>query len=580
MRWRIVLFLILLGVLSTRLDSANAENISKSPYPSEDVNVAINAAGEIGAVWVEKFSDGNQQVYFAIRRNELWSSPEVIRGQSGISAYPRISRGVSGGFVAVWHDQTINCIRFAQYQESWSTPITVSQVGGHDFGWPAVTTTTNGRIAVAWMSGNPTFSDIYVTVFQNGWSDPVNISNTPYGSKYCDLAYGPNGEIHVVWQDDRGEDNFRPLMNNDQGNGSWMQSSEINNIQGWCFRPVTAVNSRNDILSCFYFHNGSSYWASYRLNGVWQSPQVISDIGNHQDHDLYFSDVCPFEEDGFLYVYRDSAFNIFYTSARDGKVGNAVPLTGNFQCYCPSIDYSPSLGAVAAWTDRSGNSDVFVALFDPENASPKDGIQPPLGVVANYRNIPLAAAEQKAAMIINRNLFTIQYFWKITWALDPRWTAWNFTLSKYRIYRKLKTVDLWEILAEVSPSVLLYIDKDGVFKEDRFDYQVRGVDNLGNEFYAYNRITWASNPANSDQKITVQSYNVYRKLSGQSSGSFSLWKTVDATTNLLEDHSTEIRQQTEFDYAITSVSDKGKESVKATAQKINSSVRKPRGLDF
>lgn len=577
MHWRIISFLLLLGLFFGQLYTADAENISKSPYPSENVNIAINNAGEIGAVWVEKISSGNQPIHFSIRRDGVWSSPAAIQGQSGISAYPRIAKGINGGFVAVWHDQTINSIQFSQYQGSWSTPVTVSQIGGHDFGWPAVTTTTNNRIAVAWMRGDPMFAEIYVTIFQNGWSDPVNVSNTPYGSKYCDLAPGPNGEIYVVWQDDRGDDYFRPLLNNDQGNGRWLQFSEINDIRGWCFRPVVAVNSRNDILSCFYFHNEASYWGSYRLNGAWQDPQIVSDIGNHHDHDLYFSDVCPYEENSFLYIYRDSALNIFYTSFRDGKPETSLALTNSADCFSPSIDYNASLGAVAAWTNRSGNCDVFVAIFDPGNGTPGEGIQPPLNVVADYPKIPLAAAEQKTGLIINRNLFTIQYFWKITWALDPRWTDWNITLTNFRIYRKLKTTDLWELLAEVGPTELLFIDKNGVFKEDRFDYQVKGVDNMRNEFYAYNRISWAPNPANNDRKIIVQGYNIYRKLNGQPAGSFTLWKAVDAATSVLEDHSTEIRQQVDYDYALTAVSDKGKESVKVTAQKNQAQRTKPVG---
>jgi hypothetical protein len=586
MRWRIVIFLLLLGIFSIWLYSTDVENISKSSSPSEDVSVAFNEAGEIGAVWVEKFSNGNQQVYFSIRRNGLWSSPAVIRGQSEISANPCIAKGVDEGFVAAWHDQKAKCIRFAQYQGSWSTPLTVSQIAGYDFGKPAITTTTNGRIAVAWQRGNKTFTDIYVTINRNNsWSDPVNVSNTHYASKYCDLAYGPNGEIYVVWQDNLynppTEDSLRTMINNDRGNGSWIQPSYIDNIREWCFHPVVAVNSQDDILACYYYKQARSYYGTFRLNGEWQSPQVISDIGNHQEHDRYFSDVCPYGANGFLYIYRDIVFNIFYTVVRDGKPEKAVALTSSRQCYHPSIDYNSSEGAVAAWTDRSGNNDVFVTIFDPQDITPPPPppeavIQPPLSVEAAYLNIPLVATELKTELIINRNLFTVQYFRKITWAFDTRWPNWNITLSKYRIYRKLKTTDSWDVLAEVSPSVLLYIDKNGVIKEDRFDYQVRGVDNFGNEFYAYNRIRWAPNPANSDAKITVQGYNVYRKLSGQPSGSFTLWKKVDAATNLLEDHSAEIRQQKKYDYALTAVSNKGKESVKAVAQKINGSALKPR----
>ena len=567
-----ILFLLIAGVFFAHLDSADAENVSRSPYPSENVNVAINAAGEIGVVWVEKISSGNQPVYFSVRSNGAWSTPGAIYGQSGSSAYPRIAKGVNGGFVAVWHDLTANCIRFSQYAESWSTPITVSQVGGHDFGWPAITTTSNGRIAVGWMRGNPSFSDIYVNIFQNSWSGPVNVSNTPYGSKYCDLAGGPNGEVHVVWQDDRGDDYFRPLLNSDQGNGSWARYSEINDIQGWCFRPVLAVNSLNDILSCFYFHNGASYWGSYRLQGSWQEPQVFSDVGSHQDHDFYFSDLCPYEDDAFLYIYRDCALNIFYTTARDGKAGNSVALTSSADCYGPSIDYNPALGAAAAWTDRSVNSDVFVTVFDPQSGSSGSGIQPPIGIVADYRNVPLTPAEMKAELVINRNLFSIQYLYNISWAYDNRWSDWNINLTKYRIYRKLKTAILWDLLTEVGPAVLCYIDKNGVTRDDLFEYKVLGVDNLGNEFYTYNRISWSPNPINTDRSIVVQGYNVYRKASGQSAGSFALWKAVDAATNAWEDHSAEIRQQQKYDYALTAISDVGKESIKAAAQKLFSST--------
>jgi hypothetical protein len=68
MGWRIVLLVLVAVVSSARLDAAEAENISKSAYPSEDVCVAFNAAGEIGAVWVEKVSASSQPVYFSIRR--------------------------------------------------------------------------------------------------------------------------------------------------------------------------------------------------------------------------------------------------------------------------------------------------------------------------------------------------------------------------------------------------------------------------------------------------------------------------------------------------------------------------------
>jgi hypothetical protein len=571
----IALVLLLSSALLADLKAADAINVSRSSQPSENVNVAINNAGEIGAVWVEKFSSTDQRIFFSIFSKDSWSAPGAIPGQSGVSSNPRIAKGIAGGFVAAWHDQTTQCIRFSQYQGSWSTPITVSQIGGYDFGWPAITTTTNGRIAVSWMRGNPAFSDIYVTIFDTSWSGPSNISNTPYGSKYCDLAGGPNGEIYAIWQDDRGDDFFRPLLNNDQGSGQWQRYSEINDIQGWCFRPVLAVNAQNEILSCYYFHNGAGFYGSYYLGGTWLDPTLYSDVGNHQDHDFYFSDLCPLGENGFLFVYRDCGLNIFYTAAMEGKPGSMVQLTNSGDCYAPSIDYHPSVGAVAAWSDRSAGNDVFAIIFDPQGGPIGEGIQPPTRVTADYRSIALAPSDMTAEPVVNRNLFTVQYFWRISWSPDSRWGEWGLNLAKYRVYRKLKASAAWQLHAEVGPNELSYIDRDGVSKDDRFDYKVRGVDELGNEYYAYNRISWAANPLNTERQITVQGYNVYRRLAGQSSASFVLWKSVDAATLAWEDHATEIRQQTNYEYALTAVSDKGKESAKAVAQKVISSALKP-----
>jgi hypothetical protein len=582
---KIVIFISLLVVIiSGGSIYAAAENISNSSNSSEDACIAINSAGEIGVVWVERVSDSRNLIYYSIRRNGKWTSPASIPGQGTNNAYPCISRGVSSGFVAAWHDQTLNCIRFSKYTGSWSTPITVSQNGGFQLSWPAITTTTNGRIAVGWMKGDPTFHEIFVNTYGNSWSGPVNVSHTRYSSKYPDLNFGPHGEIYVVWQDNlynpaQNEDYQMTMITNDQGHGNWTKSAYVNNINPWCFRPVVAVNSDNDILSCFYYFQGRSYWSSYRLNGSWLSPQVISDVGNHKDHDRYISDVCPFGHNSFIYIYRHCNYDIYYVVVKDGGIGNAVNLANSHQCYHPSIDYRSGVGAAASWTDFSKNGDVFVSIFNPNDSTPEPPEPtpdptplPPLGAEANYLNIPLTAQEMKTELIVNRNLFTVQYFRQLIWAFNPNWDIWNITLSKYRVYRKLKTTNSWEMLAEVGPSVLLHIDKNGVTEENRFDYQVRGVDDLGNEFYAYNWIRWAPNPANTEQEIKIKSYNVYRKRSGQPASSFKRWQSVSAATNSLEDHSTEIRQQTQYDYAVTAVSDKGEESDMAVARKISSSA--------
>ncbi len=184
----------------------------------------------------------------------------------------------------------------------------------------------------------------------------------------------------------------------------------------------------------------------------------------------------------------------------------------------------------------------------------------------------------KTDLVINRTLFTVQYFNQITWEYNNHWTDMSIALAKYRIYRNLKASDSWEMLAEVGPSRRLYIDKDGIDKEDRFNYRVLGVDDLGNEFYSCNRISGEANPANAEKNVNVKNYKVYRKLSHEPSSSYGLWKTTGATTYSLEDRSLEIRQETAYDYAVSSVSDKNKESAKVPAKKVAGQALKMRML--
>ncbi len=97
-----------------------------------------------------------------------------------------------------------------------------------------------------------------------------------YSSKYPDLAYGPSGEIYAVWQDNLynppTEDSLRTMINNDRGTGSWGSASYIDDIREWCFRPVVAVNSQNDILACYYYKQARAYYATPRSGGDWQAP--------------------------------------------------------------------------------------------------------------------------------------------------------------------------------------------------------------------------------------------------------------------------------------------------------------------
>jgi hypothetical protein len=211
---------------------------------------------------------------------------------------------------------------------------------------------------------------------------------------------------------------------------------------------------------------------------------------------------------------------------------------------------------------------VFAPDDEIPGPDPGDEVQPPLAVEASYLRPLLLAAGVSSELVIDRNVFIARFMRRLAWSFNPDWSAWGITLSKYRIYRRLKTSPAWEALAEVAAGETRYLDGAGVSEEDLFDYQVRGVDELGGESYAYNWVRWSPNPANAGQEFTVKGYRVYRRESGQPDEAYVLWRSVDAAANSCEDHAPEIRQGRGYEYAVSTVSSEGDESDKAPALKI------------
>ncbi len=80
----------------------------------------------------------------------------------------------------------------------------------------------------------------------NRWSDPVNISNTPGGSGYPDMAIGPDGIIHVVWEDDSrlGDPWMNDILYTSGDGVRWAEPVQLSAMDTtFSFNPRIAVDS-------------------------------------------------------------------------------------------------------------------------------------------------------------------------------------------------------------------------------------------------------------------------------------------------------------------------------------------------
>jgi PKD repeat protein len=88
--------------------------------------------------------------------------------------------------------------------------------------------------------------------------------------------------------------------------------------------------------------------------------------------------------------------------------------------------------------------------------------------------------------IVNRNLFTKQYVYKITWAKNPANDQLGAVIVKYNVYRRKPLESHFTHVGAVSAdSAFVYYDRLGTEKEE-YTYTVTSVDNQGYESDLYN----------------------------------------------------------------------------------------------
>ena len=132
-------------------------------------------------------------------------------------------------------------------------------------------------------------------------------------------------------------------------------------------------------------------------------------------------------------------------------------------------------GQVAVYTFREvGLYTVTLTVYDDDNDSATaTGTVQVLGLLS-----PLNIAYEA---MINRNLFTIQHVYKITWDRNPGNAARGANIIQYNIYRKPAGQTAYTNIATLhAGEVNEYYDRIGTVSED-YDYTVTAVDDQGRE---------------------------------------------------------------------------------------------------
>jgi hypothetical protein len=247
-----------------------------------EAHVAIDAAGNIAAVWViHPENPGPAYVEAATRpAGGTWSTPAVI-SQGNSASWPRIAVDSHGNFTAIWggFDVIESAVKPAD-SSSWSSPEVLSDL---DTGAPALAANANGEIVAAWIlaiSNSERRIQSAVKPAGGSWGAPVYVSAITSQIGIPDVAIDEHGDAVVSWSESGSstsgpiEAAFKPAAD------SWQAPTELSETEPPESAPQVVFDAHGNAIAVWWGVKGSEnvIQSSLRPTGAssWQTPVALS----------------------------------------------------------------------------------------------------------------------------------------------------------------------------------------------------------------------------------------------------------------------------------------------------------------
>jgi len=260
-------------------------NISNNPGTRDRPQVVVDRSGIVHVVWTD-FTTGSGDIYYARRGSDgTWSSPQNISNTLMESLNPQLAVDGSGAIHVVWADSTPGPedIYYAQRGSdgTWSSPKNISNSSECSRA-PQLAVDKGGTVHLMWSESDSNLENgeiFYARRSSNGtWSSPQNISNTPGGSDSQQFVLDESGVIHVVWADGVSDtsDIYYVKQSSD---GVWSSPQNISNL-GHSGAPQLTVDQDRTVHVVWsdpiFPSQGNIFYAYRDHDGVWSSPLNIS----------------------------------------------------------------------------------------------------------------------------------------------------------------------------------------------------------------------------------------------------------------------------------------------------------------
>lgn len=380
-RWGLTVFAVLAltllttGASQAQLPFSAPKNISSNSDYSFTPQLAVDAAGNIYAVW-EDDTNSNSNILFSRSTDggTTFSAPVSLSHTSGFSFSPRIAVDSNGGINVVWEDDSpgnldVFFTRSADGGTTFSAPKNISN-DSSDSGSPTVAADSNGNIYVVWENDSGVLGISFSRSTDGGanFSAPVILSTNTGGSVSPQIAVDRNGNVNLAWEDDIGMTSDVTFARSSDHGATFSAPKSLSLNVGNSNSVQVAVDFNGNInavwendspgnFDIFFSRStdgGLNFSTPQNVSnspGLSRTPQLALDSGGNIN--VLWADNAP----------PNSSTDIFYARSANGGTSFSTPqnLSSNAGFSAnPSLAIDPGGNINAVWEDSTpGNRDIF-----------------------------------------------------------------------------------------------------------------------------------------------------------------------------------------------------------------------------
>jgi PKD domain-containing protein len=264
-------------------------DLSKPAGSYGGLDVAVNAAGDAVAVWSRQSEAGNGTdliVQASVRpaATGTWGPPADLSLPGGMSAEPRVAIDAAGNILAVWSRRGTAGNALVQsavrhgLANGWASAINVSK-DGQDAGTPRVALDASGNAVATWTRFNGSNWIVQASrrpASLDAWTAAVDLSQPGHDADQTRLAVDARGDVVVGWKRSDGTNTIAQAAVGSTGPGPWGPPIDVSAPGANADTPVVAIGTGGDAFAVWQRSLGAKWvvQASVRAasSGVWQPP--------------------------------------------------------------------------------------------------------------------------------------------------------------------------------------------------------------------------------------------------------------------------------------------------------------------